>query len=69
METSDFVFSESSITQNMTKYDQLQQAYVAFLPDNGTPEDERELEATFQETKLAAVPFDWIQSRLWALMK
>ena len=52
---------------NMTKYDQLQQAYVAFLPDNGTPEDERELEATFQETKLAAVPFDWIQSGLWAL--
>jgi hypothetical protein len=52
---------------NMTKYEKLQQAYVAFLPDNGTAEDERELEATFQETKLAAVPFDWIQSGLWAI--
>ena len=52
---------------NMSKYDKLQQAYVAFLPDNGTPGDERELEASFQETKLAAVPFDWIQSGLWAI--
>jgi len=51
----------------MSKYEKLQQAYVAFLPDNGTAEDERELEATFQETKLAAVPFDWIQSGLWAI--
>ena len=52
---------------NMSKYEKLQQAYVAFLPDNGTAEDERELEANFQETKLAAVPFDWIQSGLWAI--
>ena len=52
---------------NMEKYTKLQQAYVAFLPDNGTPGDERELEASFQETKLAAVPFDWIQSGLWAI--
>jgi hypothetical protein len=49
------------------KYEHLQTAYVAFLPDNGTMEDERSLEATFQETKLAAVPFDWIQSGLWAI--
>ena len=48
-------------------YEHLQTAYVAFLPDNGTAEDERNLEATFQETKLAAVPFDWIQSGLWAI--
>lgn len=52
---------------NKEKYAKLQQAYVAFLPDNGTPEDERDLEASFQETKLAAVPFDWIQSGLWAI--
>ena len=52
---------------NPSKYSHLQTAYVAFLPDNGTYEDERELEATFQETKLAAVPFDWIQSGLWAI--
>ena len=58
METSVFVFSESYFS-NMTKYEKLQQTYVAFLPDNGTAEDERELEATFQETKLAAVPFNW----------
>ena len=48
-------------------YEHLQTAYVAFLPDNGTAEDERNLEATFQETKLAAVPFDWIQSGIWAI--
>jgi hypothetical protein len=48
-------------------YGHLQTAFVAFLPDNGTAEDERNLEATFQETKLAAVPFDWIQSGLWAI--
>ena len=47
------------------KYEKLQQAYVAFLPDNGTAEDERELEATFED-KAGAVPFDWIQSGLWA---
>lgn len=53
--------------QDIKKYDHLQTAFVAFLPDNGTAEDERNLEATFQETKLAAVPFDWIQSGLWAI--
>ena len=53
--------------QDMKKYNHLQTAFVAFLPDNGTAEDERNLEATFQETKLAAVPFDWIQSGLWAI--
>jgi hypothetical protein len=52
---------------NPTTYEHLQTAFVAFLPDNGTAEDERNLEATFQETKLAAVPFDWIQSGLWAV--
>ena len=51
METSVFVFPRASFS-NMTKYEKLQQAYVAFLPDNGTAEDERELEATFQETNL-----------------
>ena len=52
---------------NQKEYEHLQTAFVAFLPDNGTAEDERNLEATFQETKLAAVPFDWIQSGLWAI--
>ena len=52
---------------NSSKYSHLQTAYVAFLPDNGTYDDERDLEATFQDTKLQAVKFDWIQSGLWAL--
>ena len=49
------------------KYDHLQTAYVAFLPDNGTYKDERALEATFQDTKLQGNMFDWIQQGLWLI--
>jgi len=47
------------------KYAHLQTAYVAFLPDNGTYEEERDLEATFQDTKLQGSMFDWVQQGLW----
>ena len=47
------------------KYSHLQMAYVAFLPDNGSYEEERDLEATFQDTKLLGTMFDWIQQGLW----
>ena len=49
------------------KYDYLQTAYVAFLPDNGTFEDERVLEASFQDTKLSPNMFDWVQQGLWLI--
>ena len=51
------------------KYAHLQTAYVAFLPDNGTYEEERDLEATFQDTKLLGSMFDWIQQGLWLIEK
>ena len=49
------------------KFAHLQTAYVAFLPDNGTYEEERDLEATFQDTKLLGSMFDWIQQGLWLI--
>ena len=49
------------------KYDYLQTAYVAFLPDNGSLEDERALEANFQDTELGTSMFDWIQQGLWLI--
>lgn len=49
------------------KYDYLQTAYVAFLPDNGTYDEERALEASFQDTKLQGNMFDWIQQGLWLI--
>jgi len=49
------------------KYDYLLYAYVAFLPDNGNYEDERVLEASFQDTKLSPNMFDWIQQGLWII--
>ena len=52
---------------DMNKYKHLQTAYVAILPDNGTPEDERDLESTFQDTRLNPEMFDWIQQGLWIL--
>jgi len=52
---------------DMSKYSHLQTAYVAILPDNGTPEDERDLESTFQDTRLNPEMFDWIQQGLWIL--
>jgi hypothetical protein len=52
-------------TQDPGKYTHLQTAYVALLPDNGTYEEERDLEATFQDTKLLGVMFDWVQQGLW----
>lgn len=51
------------------KFAHLQTAYVAFLPDNGTYEEERDLEATFQDTKLLGSMFDWIQQGLWLIEK
>lgn len=51
------------------KFAHLQTAYVAFLPDNGTYEEERDLEATFQDTKLLGTMFDWIQQGLWLIEK
>jgi|GEM_PF-4712225 hypothetical protein len=51
------------------KYAHLQTAYVAFLPDNGTSEEERDLEATFQDTKLQGSMFDWVQQGLWLIEK
>jgi len=48
------------------KYSHLQTAYVAFLPDNGTAEDERNLEAIFQDTELTGAKFDWVQAGLYA---
>lgn len=52
---------------SITKYKHLQTAYVAFLPDNGTIEEERDLESTFQDTRLNPEMFDWIQQGLWIL--
>ena len=52
---------------DMSKYSHLQTAYVAILPDNGTPEHERDLESTFQDTRLNPEMFDWIQQGLWIL--
>jgi len=49
------------------KYVHLQTAYVAFLPDNGTYDEERALEATFQDTKLVGAMFDWVQQGLWLI--
>lgn len=49
------------------KYNHLQTAYVAFLPDNGTYDEERALEATFQDTKLVGAMFDWVQQGLWLI--
>ncbi len=40
---------------------------MAFLPDNGTFEDERVLEASFQDTKLSPNMFDWVQQGLWLI--
>ena len=51
---------------NQKKYSHLQTAYVAFLPDNGTAEDERNLESIFQDTELIGSKFDWIQAGLYA---
>jgi hypothetical protein len=51
------------------KFAKLQTAYVAFLPDNGTYEEERDLESTFQDTKLQGNMFDWIQQGLWLIEK
>jgi hypothetical protein len=47
------------------KYSHLEMAYVAILPTKGTPQQERDLEATFQDTKLSAAMFDWVQQGLW----
>jgi len=47
------------------KYSHLEMAYVAVLPTKGTPQQERDLEATFQDTKLSAAMFDWVQQGLW----
>ena len=52
---------------DMNKFKHLQTAYVAILPDNGTPEDERDLESTFQDSRLNPEMFDWIQQGLWIL--
>lgn len=49
------------------KYKHLQTAYVAFLPDYGTYDEERALEATFQDTKLIGAMFDWVQQGLWLI--
>ena len=38
---------------------------MAILPTKGTPQQERDLEATFQDTKLSAAMFDWVQQGLW----
>ena len=46
------------------KYSHLQTAYVAFLPDNGTASDERDLEAIYQDKELGSNAFDWIQAGL-----
>jgi len=51
--------------EDSSKYGHLQMAYVAILPNEGTLQQERDLEATFQDTKLAAIMFDWIQQGLW----
>ena len=51
--------------EDRSKYGHLQMAYVAILPEKGSLQQERDLEATFQDTKLAAVMFDWIQQGLW----
>jgi hypothetical protein len=51
--------------EDSSKYGHLQMAYVAILPSKGTLQQERDLEATFQDTKLAAIMFDWIQQGLW----
>jgi hypothetical protein len=51
------------------KFAHLQTAYVAFLPDNGSYKEERDLEATFQDTKLLGSMFDWVQQGLWLVEK
>ena len=52
---------------DIKKYKHLQTAYVAILPNHGTPEDERDLESTFQDTRLNPEMFDWIQQGLWIM--
>jgi hypothetical protein len=55
------------LSKDPGKYAHLQTAYVAFLPSNGTYEEERDLEATFQDTKLLGSMFDWVQQGLWLI--
>ena len=55
-----FAASENSMLKTWKKR-HLQTAFVAFLPDNGTARMKETSKQHF-ETKLAAVPFDWIQS-------
>ena len=57
------VFRELYFGDNK-KYSHLQTAYVAFLPDNGTTSDERDLEAIYQDKELGSRSFDWIQAGL-----
>ena len=59
------VFRQLVIDTDSKKFKHLKTAYVAFLPDQGTSDDERDLEATFQDDKLNPAMFDWIQQGLW----
>ena len=66
MEIRGYVYREL-YNLDMNRFKHLQTVYVAILPDNGTPEDERDLESTFQDTRLNPEMFDWIQQGLWIL--
>ena len=61
------VFRQLAIETDSKKFKHLKTAYVAILPDQGSSEDERDLEATFQDDKLNPAMFDWIQQGLWIM--